>query len=46
LPELAVRLRKAIGDTLNVDNVRTGDLGGGASTADFTRALVQRIGHG
>jgi isocitrate dehydrogenase (NAD+) len=45
-PELAVRLRKAIGETLNVDNVRTGDLGGRASTADFTRALVKRIGNG
>src|ERR1700674_3761488 len=44
LPELAGRLRKAIGETLNVDQVRTGDLGGRASTADFTRALVQRIG--
>jgi isocitrate dehydrogenase (NAD+) len=46
LPELAVRLRKAIGDTLNVDHVRTGDLGGRAGTADFTRALVTRIGNG
>jgi isocitrate dehydrogenase (NAD+) len=46
LPELAARLRKAIGETLNVDNVRTGDLGGRAGTADFTRALVKRIGNG
>jgi len=46
LPELAVRLRKAIGETLNVDNVRTGDLGGRANTAEFTRALVKRIGNG
>src|ERR1700722_11737666 len=46
LPELAVRLRRAIGETLNVDNVRTGDLGGRAGTADFTRALVKRIGNG
>jgi isocitrate dehydrogenase (NAD+) len=46
LPELAVRLRKAIGETLNVDNVRTGDLGGRAGTTDFTRALVKRIGNG
>ena len=43
LPELAVRLRKAIADTLNLDNIRTGDLGGRATTAEFTRALVQRI---
>jgi len=46
LPDLAVRLRKAIGETLNIDNVRTGDLGGRANTAEFTRALVQRIGNG
>jgi isocitrate dehydrogenase (NAD+) len=43
LPELALRLRTAIGDTLNTDLVRTGDLGGKASTAEFTRALVKRI---
>jgi isocitrate dehydrogenase (NAD+) len=43
LPGLALKLRTAIGETLNVDQVRTGDLGGRASTAEFTRALVQRI---
>jgi len=43
LPEEAGRLRRAIADTLNVDKVRTGDLGGKANTAEFTRALVQRI---
>ncbi len=43
LPELAARLRKAIDATLNLDKVRTGDLGGTASTAAFTRALVSRI---
>jgi isocitrate dehydrogenase (NAD+) len=42
LGDLAVRLRKAIDDTLNVDRVRTRDLGGTAGTAAFTRALVQR----
>jgi isocitrate dehydrogenase (NAD+) len=42
LGDLAVRLRKAIDDTLNVDQVRTRDLGGTAGTAAFTRALVQR----
>ncbi|KQP18077.1 isocitrate/isopropylmalate dehydrogenase family protein [Pseudorhodoferax sp. Leaf267] len=42
-PELARRLRQAIDDTLNVDNVRTGDLGGKAGTAAFTQALVARI---
>jgi isocitrate dehydrogenase (NAD+) len=43
LPDLAARLRKAIDETLNVDKVRTGDLGGNASTAAFTKALVSRI---
>jgi len=46
LPELAVRLRKAISEALNIDNVRTGDLGGRAGTAEFTRALVARIRNG
>jgi isocitrate dehydrogenase (NAD+) len=46
LPELAVRLRKAIDETLNLDQVRTGDLGGRATTAQFTRALRARIGNG
>jgi isocitrate dehydrogenase (NAD+) len=39
----AGRLRKAIVDTLNVDRTRTRDLGGSASTSEFTRALVKRI---
>ena len=43
LSELAVRLRQAIDDTLNIDKVRTGDLGGTAGTAAFTQALVSRI---
>ena len=46
LPELATRLRKAIDDTLNIDKVRTGDLGGSAGTAAFTKALVARIQNG
>ena len=41
----ATRLRKAIADTLNIDKVRTGDLGGSANTVTFTKALVSRI-HG
>ena len=41
--DLAARMRAAIDATLNVDKVRTGDLGGGASTAQYTRALVGRI---
>ena len=46
LPDLATRLRKAIDDTLNIDKVRTGDLGGSAGTAAFTKALVSRIQNG
>lgn len=41
--DLAGRLRTAIDQTLNLDRVRTGDLGGSASTTAFTRALVSRI---
>jgi isocitrate dehydrogenase (NAD+) len=41
--DLAARLRQAIDQTLNVDRVRTGDLGGRASTAAFTQTLVARI---
>jgi isocitrate dehydrogenase (NAD+) len=40
---MATRLRRAIDDTMNVDRVRTGDLGGRASTAQFASALVNRI---
>ena len=43
LPDMATRLRVAIDQTLNLDNIRTGDLGGKASTAEFTKALVSRI---
>ncbi len=43
LPALATRLRAAIGATLNEDGLRTGDLGGTASTAAFTRGLVRRL---
>ncbi|HJV61065.1 MAG TPA: isocitrate/isopropylmalate family dehydrogenase [Albitalea sp.] len=46
LPDQAARLRRAIADTLNVDQVRTGDLGGKASTREFTQALVRRIEQG
>src|SRR5882757_7168448 len=46
LQELAGRLRNALNETLNLDQVRTGDLGGHAGTAEFTRALVKRIGNG
>jgi isocitrate dehydrogenase (NAD+) len=43
MQDKATRLRQAISDTLNVDKVRTGDLGGNAKTAEFTKALVARI---
>jgi len=46
LPDLATRLRGAIDATLNVDQVRTGDLGGSAGTEAFTKALVARIRNG
>jgi isocitrate dehydrogenase (NAD+) len=45
-PELAQRLRGAIDATLNVDRVRTRDLGGTAGTAELTRALVSRVANG
>jgi isocitrate dehydrogenase (NAD+) len=44
LPHMAARLRTGIDQTLNVERIRTGDLGGNASTAEFTRALVGRLG--
>jgi isocitrate dehydrogenase (NAD+) len=40
--DLAQRLRKAIDQTLNEDKVRTGDLGGTASTKEFVQAIVAR----
>ncbi len=44
--DLARRLRVAIDRTLNADGVRTGDLGGKATTSQFTQALVSRIKNG
>jgi isocitrate dehydrogenase (NAD+) len=46
LADLAARLRAALDQTLNADQVRTRDLGGTASTSQFTAALVARITHG
>ena len=43
LIDLAQRLRQALDATLNIDKVRTGDLGGSATTSAFTKALVSRI---
>lgn len=42
----ATRLRRAIDEVLNIDRVRTGDLGGSANTKAFTAALVERIRNG
>src|SRR5688572_12322392 len=42
LPELATSLRKAIDDTLNIDKVRTGDLGGEGNTMSFAKAIASR----
>jgi len=39
----ATRIRTAVDRALRDDNVRTGDLGGKASTKDFTRAVVKRL---
>jgi isocitrate dehydrogenase (NAD+) len=41
--DLARRLRLGIDQTLNEDKVRTGDLGGTASTEELTRALISRV---
>ena len=41
--KLAHQLRKAIHQTLNENKVRTGDLGGTASTKEFVQALVDRF---
>jgi isocitrate dehydrogenase (NAD+) len=43
LHDKATRLRNGIDATLNLDRVRTGDLGGTARTSEFTRALVARL---
>jgi isocitrate dehydrogenase (NAD+) len=37
-------IRGAVDQVLLEDHVRTGDLGGSASTAQFTRAIVSRLG--
>ena len=40
---LRQRLEAAIDQVLNADKVRTGDLGGTATTRDFTAAIVARL---
>jgi len=39
----AGRLRSAITATLNVDAIRTGDLGGRATTRQYAQAILQRL---
>jgi isocitrate dehydrogenase (NAD+) len=41
--DLSGRLRSAIDLTLNKDGVRTGDLGGKATTGQFAAAVIQRL---
>ena len=41
--ERAARLRAALDATLNVDKIRTGDLGGAAGTAAFAKAVIARL---
>ena len=41
--DLATRLRNAIHQTVVEDKVRTGDLGGKATTTDITEAIIARI---
>ena len=41
--DLSQRLRRAIDDTLTVRKVRTGDLGGKASTGEFAAAIVAAL---
>ena len=36
-------MRKAVEHTLQTDAVRTRDIGGQASTKDFTQAIVRRL---
>ncbi|HEY3060186.1 MAG TPA: isocitrate/isopropylmalate family dehydrogenase [Chloroflexota bacterium] len=42
--DLAEHLRTALTTTLQADNVRTRDLGGTASTTEFAKAVVKRLG--
>ena len=37
------QLERAIDLALNTDNIRTKDLGGSASTQDFTQAVLKRL---
>ena len=41
--ELAARLKKAIAEVIQVDRVMTADLGGSASTKEYTLAIIKRL---
>jgi isocitrate dehydrogenase (NAD+) len=41
--DLGDRIRTAVDQVLNIDQVRTGDLGGKATTKEYTAALVRRL---
>lgn len=41
--DLGDRLRQGIDDVLNKDKIRTGDLGGSATTDQYAKALVARV---
>lgn len=41
--ELSFRLRRSIDKTLNYDRIRTPDIGGTASCADITAAIISRL---
>jgi isocitrate dehydrogenase (NAD+) len=43
LPSHAIALRTAVDAVLNQDKIRTGDLGGKASTGEFAAAVAQRV---
>lgn len=43
LEQDALRLRVAVAEALNIDNVRTRDLNGQASTIEFADAVCQRL---
>jgi isocitrate dehydrogenase (NAD+) len=42
--DLAARVRTAVDRALNEDQVRTGDLGGKATTSELTQAILKRLG--
>jgi len=41
--DLAQHLHAVIGEVLNLDKIRTGDLGGTATTKDFAQAIMRRL---